>query len=117
MQSLLPCSQKDCASLTHWGARAPCPVGCHPKSRAVLFVPMAALSPSLAPKQLRVSGPMPPVQPHAGGAVVVSVLPWEITATLDSTPNQTRGAHHSGSTRTSLQIFEQFIVPGICTKT
>lgn len=32
-------------------------------------------------------------------------------------PNQTRGAHHSGSTRTSLQIFEQFIVPGICTKT
>lgn len=32
-------------------------------------------------------------------------------------PSQTRGAHHSGSTRTSLQIFEQFIVPGICTKT
>lgn len=31
--------------------------------------------------------------------------------------NQTRGAHHFGRMRTSLQIFEQFIVPGLCTKT
>lgn len=72
VQSLLPCSQKDGASLTHRGAGAPCPVGCHPESRVVLRCPL--------------SSSMPPVRPHIGGAVVVSVFPWEITAALDSTP-------------------------------
>lgn len=108
-------------ALHPWAARTPCPVGCQPKGCAVLaHGAMAAPRPCLAPHKL------PGVQshascpaPHRGGCSGVrsrcslgKSQRWWMPP-----PNQTRGAHRFGCTRTSLQIFEQFIVPGLCTKT